>query len=542
MTPIARLRAAVEAAAGGLANGGGAPRSRPTLERPKQAGHGDYATNAALVLAPVVGAKPRDVAERLSDALRERLGESLARVEVAGPGFLNLWLADAWYASAVDWVLDAGDRFGAVTPERAERVNLEFVSANPTGPLTAASGRHAAYGDALGRILELAGHSVDREYYFNDEGGQIRRLAESIRARARGDEPPEDGYQGEYVAELAAEIDGSADMEIDALARRGVELVVARIRATLDAYRVQFDTWFTERTLHEGSPSAIERALARLEEQGHLYRDDGALWLRTTTFGDDKDRVLIRSSGEPTYFASDVAYHEEKLERGYDRLINVLGSDHHGYVARVKAGIAALGADADSFEAPLLQFVHIVEGGRRAGMSKRRGEFVTLDELIAEIGVDATRWFMLSRSHDSTVDLDLELARQESSENPVYYVQYAHARIHSILAKAGPERVAAALGREPRPDELHESERELVRKLLAFPDEVAEAAERRGPHRIAAYALELAQVFTAFYRDCQVVGAEPEAVEDLRLRLSVATQRTTARALELLGVGAPESM
>ena len=542
MTPIARLRAAVEAAAGGLANGGGAPRSRPTLERPKQAGHGDYATNAALVLAPVVGAKPRDVAERLSDALRERLGESLARVEVAGPGFLNLWLADAWYASAVDWVLDAGDRFGAVTPERAERVNLEFVSANPTGPLTAASGRHAAYGDALGRILELAGHSVDREYYFNDEGGQIRRLAESIRARARGDEPPEDGYQGEYVAELAAEIDGSADMEIDALARRGVELVVARIRATLDAYRVQFDTWFTERTLHEGSPSAIERALARLEEQGHLYRDDGALWLRTTTFGDDKDRVLIRSSGEPTYFAADVAYHEEKLERGYDRLINVLGSDHHGYVARVKAGIAALGADADSFEAPLLQFVHIVEGGRRAGMSKRRGEFVTLDELIAEIGVDATHWFMLSRSHDSTVDLDLELARQESSENPVYYVQYAHARIHSILAKAGPERVAAALGREPRPDELHESERELVRKLLAFPDEVAEAAERRGPHRIAAYALELAQVFTAFYRDCQVVGAEPEAVEDLRLRLSVATQRTTARALELLGVGAPESM
>ena len=542
MTPIARLRAAVEAAAGGLANGGGAPRSRPTLERPKQAGHGDYATNAALVLAPVVGAKPRDVAERLSDALRERLGESLARVEVAGPGFLNLWLADAWYASAVDWVLDAGDRFGAVTPERAERVNLEFVSANPTGPLTAASGRHAAYGDALGRILELAGHSVDREYYFNDEGGQIRRLAESIRARARGDEPPEDGYQGEYVAELAAEIDGSADMEIDALARRGVELVVARIRATLDAYRVQFDTWFTERTLHEGSPSAIERALARLEEQGHLYRDDGALWLRTTTFGDDKDRVLIRSSGEPTYFAADVAYHEEKLERGYDRLINVLGSDHHGYVARVKAGIAALGADADSFEAPLLQFVHIVEGGRRAGMSKRRGEFVTLDELIAEIGVDATRWFMLSRSHDSTVDLDLELARQESSENPVYYVQYAHARIHSILAEAGRERVAAALGREPRPDELHESERELVRKLLAFPDEVAEAAERRGPHRIAAYALELAQVFTAFYRDCQVVGAEPEAVEDLRLRLSVATQRTTARALELLGVSAPESM
>jgi arginyl-tRNA synthetase len=542
VTPIAELRAAVEAAASAVTDGGGAPRSRPTLERPKQAGHGDYATNAALVLAPVVGAPPRDVAARLGDALSERLGPVLDRVEVAGPGFLNLFLADAWYAQAVDWVLEAGDRFGAGAPERPERVNLEFVSANPTGPLTAASGRHAAYGDALGRILALAGHAVEREYYFNDEGAQVRRLAASIRARARGEEPPEDGYQGEYVKELADEIPGAADMDLDALTHRGVELVVARIRATLDAYRVHFDRWFTERTLHERSPSAIERALERLKEQGHLYRSEGALWLRTTTFGDDKDRVLVRSTGEPTYFAADVAYHEEKLERGYDRMINVLGSDHHGYVARMKAAIAALGADPERLEIPLLQFVHIVEGDARASMSKRRGDFITLDELIAEIGVDATRWFMLSRSHDSTVDLDLELAKRESAENPVYYVQYAHARIHSVLGKAGEERVAAALERTAHPDELHESERELVRKLLAFPDEAAEAAERRGPHRIAAYALELAQVFTAFYRDCQVVGSEPEAVEDLRLRLCVVTRRTIARALELLGVSAPRQM
>jgi arginyl-tRNA synthetase len=541
VTPITDLRAAVEAAAGALADGG-APRSRPTLERPKQSGHGDYATNAALVLAPVVGAPPRDVAARLGDVLAAELGGALDRVEVAGPGFLNLFLTDDWYAGAVDWVLEAGDRFGAGAPEQAERINVEFVSANPTGPLTAASGRHAAYGDALARILTLAGHTVEREYYFNDAGSQVQRLGASIRARARGEEPPEDGYQGDYVLELAQQIPDAADADVDELARHGVELLVARIRATLDAYRVSFDHWFTERTLHEGSPNAIERAYRRLEEQGHLYRSEGALWLRTTTFGDDKDRVLERSSGEPTYFAADVAYHEEKLERGYDRLIDVLGSDHHGYIARMKAAMAALGADPDHLEIQTLQFVHIVEGEARASMSKRRGDFITLDDLIAEIGVDATRYFMLSRSHESTVDLDLDLARRQSAENPVYYIQYAHARIASVLAKAGEDRVMRALAHDARPAELHESERELVKKLLAFPDEVDEAAERRAPHRMAAYALELAQAFTAFYRDCQVVGAEPADVEDFRLRLSVVSKRTIARALELLGVGAPEQM
>ena len=255
--------------------------------------------------------------------------------------------------------------------------------------------------------------------------------------------------------------------------------------------------------------------IALLEEKGHVYRSEGAVWLRTSAFGDDKDRVLERSSGETTYFANDVAYHEDKLERGYDRMINPLGSDHHGYIARMKAAMAALGVDPDRLEIPILQFVHIVEGGRRASMSKRRGDFVTLDDLIAEIGVDATRFYMLSRSHESTVDLDLELAREQSSENPVYYVQYAHARIASMLAKAGDERVEAALGAGARPDALHPAERELIKKLLAFPAEVAEAAERRSPHRIAAYALELAQAFTAFYRDCHVVGAEPAVARGL---------------------------
>ncbi|MEA2290262.1 MAG: arginyl-tRNA synthetase, partial [Solirubrobacteraceae bacterium] len=322
----------------------------------------------------------------------------------------------------------------------------------------------------------------------------------------------------------------------------GVELMFERIKATLRDYRVEFDVFFNERALHEGRPSAVDRAFERLSEEGHVYRSEGALWLRTTDFGDDKDRVLERSTGQPTYFAADVAYQEHKLERGFDQLILPLGSDHHGYIARLKAIIASLGADPARLEVPILQFVHVVEGGARASMSKRRGEFITLEELVGEIGVDATRYFMLSRSGDSTIDLDLDLARQQSAENPVYYVQYAHARIASVLAKAGEERVARALAEQAMPAELHESERELVKKLLAFPDDVAEAAERRAPHRMAAYALELAQTFTAFYRDCLIVGAEPEAVEDFRLRLSVVTKRTIARSLALLGVGAPEAM
>jgi arginyl-tRNA synthetase len=540
VTPVTDLRAAVEAAAAGLANGA-ATKSQPTFERPKQADHGDYATNAALVLAPLLKAPPREVAERLGAALRDRLGDALERVEVGGPGFLNLFLADAWYVGALDWVLAAGDGYGGASAAPALRVNVEFVSANPTGPLTAASGRHAAYGDALARVLQFAGHDVVREYYFNDAGTQIEKLGESIRARARDEEVPEGGYEGDYVRELAAQIPGAADMDAGELARIGVELMFDRIKATLRAYRVDFDIFFSERSLHEGSPSAVERALQRLSEQGRLYRTEGALWLRTTEFGDDKNRVIERSTGQVTYFAADVAYAEHKLERGFDLLVIPLGADHHGYVARMKAMMAALGAD-ERLEIPILQFVHVVESGERASMSKRRGEFIALDELLAEIGVDAARYFMLSRSNDSTIDLDLDLARQQSAENPVYYVQYAHARIASVRRKAGEERVARALAATGLEVELHPSERALVKKLLAFPEEVAEAGARRAPHRIASYALDLAQVFTAFYRDCVVVGAEPAALEDWRLRLSVVTQRTIARALDLLGVEAPDEM
>lgn len=533
--PVAELHAAVERAAAAVT---ASPlKARPTLERPKQADHGDYSTNVAMLLAPAAGAPPREVAEKVGEQLRALLGERVSEIEVAGPGFLNLRLADDWYGGALRHVLDAEQRFGAGEPKAAKAL-VEFVSANPTGPLTAASARHGAFGDAVARLLELSGYEVEREFYSNDEGAQVLNLGLSIQARARGEEPPTDGYQGDYVHELAEQIPDAATAPVEELAQQGVALMMERIRATLAAYRIEFDTWFSEKTLH---PDAIEAALERIAE--HTYRHDDALWFRTTRWGDDKDRVLVRSDGVPTYLAADLAHHAWKVDRGYAEMVNVLGSDHHGYIARIKAAVSALGGDGEGYDVLILQFVHLLEGGARSGMSKRRGEFVTLDELLDQIGVDATRWYMLQRSHESTIDLDLDLAREQSAENTVYYVQYAHARIASVLAKAGEERVAAALAAAgPGAGALEPAERVLIKKLLAFPGEVREATERRAPHRIASYALELAQDFTAFYRDCRVVGAETEALESFRLALCVAAKRTIARSLDLLGVSAPESM
>jgi len=542
-SPLTQLRAAVQAASGAITGANGATRTPATLERPKKAGFGDYATNAALLLAPVAKASPRDVAARLAQELGERLGPTLDHVDIAGPGFLNLFLSDAWCVQALDYVLSAGADFGGGGADPAERVNIEFVSANPTGPMTAASGRHGAYGDALARLLRFSGHDVGREYYFNDAGTQIEKLGASIRARARGEDVPEGGYEGDYVRELAEQLPGAADLSAAELARMGVELMFERIKQVLADYRVDFDVFFSEAQLHAGEPSQVALALERLDAAGHLYRADGAVWLRTTTFGDDKDRVLVRSTGQRTYFAADVAYLADKLGRGFERLILPLGADHHGYLPRMRAALAALGEEPELLEMPILQFVHIVERGERASMSKRRGDFVTLEELVETIGVDATRFFMLQRSHDTTFDLDLDLAREQSSDNPVYYVQYAHARIASILARAGEERVALALREAARfGGPLDAAERTLIKRLLAFGDEVAEATAKRAPHRIAAYALDLAQAFTAFYRDCQVLGADGDGVESFRLALGVAAQRTIARALGLLGVSAPESM
>jgi arginyl-tRNA synthetase len=529
---------------GVLAGGGG--RGAITLERPPRADFGDYSTNAALLLAPRLGAPPREVAERLGAELSRSLGAQLERFEVAGPGFLNLFLADDWLQRSLDAVLAAGDSYGAGSPERAQRVLIEFVSANPTGPMHVGHARNAAYGDALARMLEFGGEDVAREFYVNDAGTQVRTFGASVQALARGEEPPQDGYQGDYVGELAKRLPDAASSDPAALGEAAVAAMIEGIRASLAAFGVrEFDRWSYESSLHEGGPSALSRALARLDELGHTYEKDGALWLRTTEFGDDKDRVLVRSSGEHTYFASDIAYHQDKRERGYERQLDVWGADHHGYVLRMKAAYAALGGDPDELELLIMQLVHLVRSGERAQMSKRAGEFVTLDELVAEIGVDAARWYLLARSHDTTVDLDLDLARSQSNENPVYYVQYAHARISSVLAKAGEERVSAAIARRREQEshgELHSSERALVKQLLELPSELQAAAARRAPHRVAAYALELAQGFTAFYRDCRVVGAETEAIEDRRIALCLASKRTIARCLALLGVSAPEEM
>jgi arginyl-tRNA synthetase len=537
------LRETVLAIAGELSEGG-ATQQAITLERPPRADFGDYSTNAALLLAPAAGAPPRELAARLGDALAARLGEQLERFEVAGPGFLNLFLTDGWHRSALAAVLAAGESFGRSGALEPERIIVEFVSANPTGPMHVGHARNAAYGDALARVLAFHGHQVEREFYVNDAGSQVFKLGESIRALALGEEVPEDGYRGDYVPRLAARLSNAASMDPAELGQAAVNIMIGQMQGSLEGFRVQsFDHWAFESKLHEGAPSPVDHALSLLDQSGHTYRSEGALWLRTTDYGDDKDRVLVRSNGEHTYFASDIAYHQDKRERGFDRQIDVWGADHHGYVARMKAAYEALGGDPGHVEMLIMQLVHLVRRGERAQMSKRAGEFVTLDDLLQEIGVDASRWFLLSRSHDTTIDLDLDLAREQSAENPVYYVQYAHARIASMLAKATTERVEQALrsvGESGEP--LHPAERTLIKKLLAFPSEVLESATRRAPHRIAAYALELAQQFTAFYRDCRVLGAEIEALESQRLALCVASLQTIARALDLLGVDAPNEM
>jgi arginyl-tRNA synthetase len=484
------------------------------LERPTKAEHGDYATNVALRTAPTKGRPPREIADELAGKALQLA--DVERAEVAGPGFLNLWLAPAWFGAALAEILAAGPAYGAGSAARRERVQAELVSANPTGPLHVGTARNGAYGDAVARLLEFAGHEVEREYYYNDVGRQIDLFRASVEARRRGQEPPEEGYRGAYLDELAAR-DGDP-----------VALMMDEIRHELERFRVRIDTWMRQEEIEREIPQALEKL--------ETYEAEGTIWARTSTYGDDKDRPLIRSAdGSYLYFAADVAYLWDKLSRGYDRAIYVLGADHHGYVRRLQAAAAMMGFDPARVEVLIYQLVHIVERGAARRASKRRGDVVFLTELVDRIGVDASRWYLVSRGHDQTIEIDVDLAAEQTQKNPVYYVQYAHARIAGIMRNAGDARLSA----EP-PPELAAEERELVKALVDFPEVVSKATERRGPHALPTYAIKLADDFHRFYHDHRVLGSGE--AEPFRLALCRATQAVVAQALDLVGVEAPERM
>ncbi len=483
-----------------------------TLERPSRSEHGDYATNVALRLGPQNGRPPRELAEQLAARATEL--DVVERAEVAGPGFLNLFLTPAWYAEALGEILEAGEGYGGGFVEPAERVQVEMVSANPTGPLTVGSARNGAYGDSVARLLEFAGNTVEREYYLNDVGRQIDLFRDSVEARRRGEEPPEAGYTGEYISAIAAEPGDPVERMLD------------EIKRELDAFRIHFDSWVLQGEI----TLEVEEALPHLE----TYESEGTLWARTSAFDDDKDRPLKRSSdGSYLYYAADVAYVRNKFERGFDRLIYVLGADHHGYVPRLKAAAAMLGYDPDRLEVLIYQLVQIVEGGRAKQSSKRRGDVVFLSELVDKIGIDAARWYLVSRGYDQAIDIDVDLARERSEKNPVYYVQYAHARIAGILRNAGAAEVSARAG------DLAPEERDLVKRLVELPEVVREAVERRAPHGLPNYAIRLADDFHRFYHHHRVLESEQQA---FRLGLVTATKAVLARSLDLIGVEAPDRM
>jgi arginyl-tRNA synthetase len=500
---------AIERLERGLEDGLGVPVE---LERPNNPEHGDYATNAALRAAPLKRKPPMEIAEELRVVASALPG--VRDAAVAPPGFVNLLLDPHWYGEALAEILAAGKEYGGGSASEPENVQVEFVSANPTGPLTVASARNAAYGDSVARLLAFAGHTVEREFYVNDAGAQIDLFRQSVDARRKGEDPPPDGYQGDYVAELA-QLDSDP-----------VVVMENRIRETLERFRVDIDLWVRQ--------SEMEPLLGEALREIELYEEGGARWLATTKWGDDKDRVVLRADGRPTYFAVDVPHMRLKWDRGHERLIYVLGADHHGYIARLKAISGALGHDPDAVEVLIYQLVHLTEAGEARKVSKRRGDVVFLEDLLDEIGVDAARWHLLSRSHDQAMDIDVDLARERTEKNPVYYVQYAHARIAGILRNAE--------GREASPEPqaaLAPAERELVKRLAEFPAVVAEATERRGPHALPTYAIRVADDFHRFYHDHRVLESEEEA---FRLALCRATASVIARTLDLMGVEAPERM
>ena len=521
-----------------------------TVERPRQKGHGDYATNVAMQLAKKAGTNPRAFAELVKARLEQ--ADGVAEVEVAGPGFLNISVEAGAQGKVAAEVVAAGERYGYSDAFAGEKINLEFVSANPTGPLHLGGVRWAAVGDALGRVFSMTGAEVTREYYFNDHGAQIDRFSRSLLASAKGEPPPEDGYGGEYIHEITNDVVQSRpdvkdlpDAEAQEVFREvGVDLMFAEIKQSLHDFGVDFDVYFHEDNLHKSG--AVSKAVARLTEMGNTYEKDGALWLATEKFGDDKDRVIIKSDGEGAYLSGDLAYYLDKRERGFDRCFIMLGADHHGYVARMMAMCAAFGdTPHENLEILIGQMVNLLKDGQPMRMSKRAGTVVSIEDLVEAIGIDASRYALARYSSDSPIDIDLGLWTKASSENPVYYVQYVHARTSSILRNAG------ELGLELSPETfdpsllVHEKEGELLRALAEFPRVVAAAAELREPHRVARYLEETAGSYHRFYDNCRVLPMGDDEATDLnraRLVLVEATRVVFANGLALLGVSAPERM
>jgi arginyl-tRNA synthetase len=527
---------------------------QPELLKPKTKDHGDWSTNLAMVMAPKAGRPPRQVAEALAKAIRSTdRGKLVKDVQVAGPGFINLFLGERWLHEALRDLLQQGERYGR-SEATGQRVQVEYVSANPTGPLHVGTARNAALGDAIANVLEAAGWEVQREYYWNDTGAQVDAFVATIEAwylrRFGVDAPlPEAGYQGSYVPEVAEQIasevgDALVSKEPDerrrVLADEAHRRMLASVMETLARFRVRFDSFRTEGELVRSGQ--VDEAVAKLRDMDLAYDADGAVWFRSTNFGDDKDRPLIRSSGEPTYFAKDVAYILDKIGRGFDRLVYVWGADHHGDVKRVLGAAQAFGIDPARVQIVLYQLVHLYRGGEPVRMSKRSGEMITLDELLDEVGTDAARYTLLSRSPDSPLDFDIELVTRQSMDNPVYYVQYAHARIASVLRKAEAEGVRLRRHADVDLSVLREdAELDLIRTLSEFPETVATVAAMLAPQRLTRYVEDVAAAFHHFYTDWRII-TDDARVTQARLQLSVATKQVVATALELLGVSAPESM
>lgn len=518
------------------------------LSRPARREHGDWSTNAALVNAKKLRRPPRELAADLAAELSQDPPPHMKDVEVAGPGFVNVRLDDGWLYDTLGEVVALGER-GYARPDlgNGERVLVEFLSANPTGPIHVGNGWWGSYGDALARVMGRAGWAVEREYYVNDTGGQVRRLGASVLARKRDETVPEDGYQGDYVTEIAAEYDGPDDpgdlVAVAAAGKFATDRIIGQIRKTLESVGIVFDNWFSQASIEESG--AVQETIDFLRERGHVFERDGAVWFRSTELGDTRDRVLIRSDGDATYLAGDLAYHRNKfLVRGFDRVIDVFGADHHGQVASLKAGVIAMGIDPEKLEIKLGQMVSLTEGGQSGSFSKRAGNFITLDSLVSDIGPDATRLLSLLSSLDQATSFDLDGVKKESSENPVFYVQYAHARIASIGRVAAERGIARdALDTVDLYVLSSERELELLRCLEELPDVVAEAARDRVPHRVTAWVRRLAGCFHGFYHDCPVLSDEAgETTRQARLWLVEATRIGLAIGLGVLGVAAPESM